>query len=167
MANYYDIGYYGYADDDEIYSHSSDMSMTKNMKKNLLEMNKSDKNFIQLKRTNKSFYSREETVGVFGSGEVGTSIRDAKTGVRNFVHKVGSAEEDLYFKVMISTGETGQNPVTLFFNTPEEYERHMFSEVSTETKQRWHAKNFAAKQREMNSISNGSRIRGQNMVVIH
>lgn len=54
--------------------------------------------------------------------------------------KYGSKDEDGLFSVILSTGETGQTPPVLFYDTPEQYENHFSEIVSSATKQRWHKK---------------------------
>jgi len=54
--------------------------------------------------------------------------------------KYGSRDEDGLFSVILATGETGQTPLTLFYDTPEQYERHFYLTLSPETKQRWQKK---------------------------
>jgi len=54
--------------------------------------------------------------------------------------KFGSRDEDSLFSVIISTGETGQTPLILFYDSPEQYERHFSVKLSPQTKQRWHKK---------------------------
>lgn len=142
MAYEYENEFYGYDDDAE--SWVSESKMTKKMKRELAELNKEDKNFFQLKRKLNSYTTK--TINVFGSGDVGTSIRDAITGVRNYAHKVGSASEDLYFKARVCTGEFGnRESPTLFFESPDQYERHMQQTLDADTKMRWQRKNQAAR----------------------
>jgi hypothetical protein len=77
-------------------------------------------------------------LNIFASGTQGTIIRDALTGHKCDDFLVGSRYEDLFFKVSICTGKCGnKDPFTLFFNSPEEYERYMFHELSPEVKVRW------------------------------
>ena len=66
----------------------------------------------------------------------------AMNAVTNIPYKVkfGSKEEDSLFSVIIATGETGQTPLVLFYDSPEQYERHFFVELSAQTKQRWYKK---------------------------
>jgi hypothetical protein len=73
----------------------------------------------------------------YRSGPNGTSIRNAITGERYRGILVGSKEEDSFFKVKICNGETGREGVTLFYETPEAYERHQFLELSKEAKEKW------------------------------
>ena len=54
--------------------------------------------------------------------------------------KYGSKDEDGLFSVILSTGETGQTPPVLFYDSPEQYENHFGEMVSSATKQRWHKK---------------------------
>lgn len=145
MSYNYENTDYGYEEDDV--SYMSDTRMTKRMKKELAELNKEDKGYFQVKRYNP--YSRPPgkltTIGIFGSGDVGAPIRDAITGVRNYAHKVGSVSEDLYFKARICTGEMGPDSPSLFFDSPEQYERHIFAKLDDDTKTRWNQKNLAAR----------------------
>jgi hypothetical protein len=70
---------------------------------------------------------------------IGRSIRNAITGVRQTGYKMGSLDENLFFKVAYLAGGKsmkGANP-TLFYDSPEQYERHMHSIVSIETKEKW------------------------------
>jgi hypothetical protein len=67
-------------------------------------------------------------------------IRNAVTGIVQAPFRVGSADEDLFFSVMLSTGECGQTPPCLFYDSPEQYERHMYTELSEATKVAWREK---------------------------
>ena len=74
--------------------------------------------------------------------ETNSSNIYAMNAITNTPYKVkfGSKEEDSLFSVIIATGETGQTPLILFYDTPEQYERHFFVDLTPETKQRWHKK---------------------------
>jgi hypothetical protein len=139
MSNEYDNEFYGYADDD---SYASDFAMNKKMRRELAELNRQDKNYFEVKR---QVGYKPVTIGIFGSGDVGSSIRDATTGIRNFGHKVGSVYEDLYFKMRICTGELGPNSPNFFFDSPEQYERHMKIKLDDDIRSRWYEKNLAAR----------------------
>jgi hypothetical protein len=56
--------------------------------------------------------------------------------------KVGSADEDLFFKVGLATGEctSKNNSSTLFYSSPNHYMSHMQCELDEETISRWEAK---------------------------
>jgi len=64
-------------------------------------------------------------------------IKNAVTGAVEAPFRVGTKDEDLFFSVMLSTGECGQTPPCLFYDTPEQYERHFFATLSDEVKLRW------------------------------
>lgn len=81
-------------------------------------------------------------LGVYGSGSQECQIRNAETG-EYYKYKVGSFDEDLFFKVMISTGEVSSGPLTLFYDSPEHYERHQYLELDGLSKGKWAAKRQA------------------------
>ena len=66
----------------------------------------------------------------------GRHIRNAVNG-QYTKHIVGSSDEYLYFSVLIATGESGQTPDCLFYESPEQYERHMRVVVSDSAKDVW------------------------------
>ena len=82
-------------------------------------------------------YYKKITIENYGSGSYGSRIRNAVTGVRyNFI--VGTAEQDLFFKVIDSTGRNGRKePLMLYYDSPEQYENHHFTTISQEVKQQW------------------------------
>ena len=88
---------------------------------------------------------------VYTSGDVNSNIRDAESGAY-YSHLVGSADEDLYFKVILATGEckSKNGSSTLFYSSPRHYMSHLNNEVSEETLQMWEEKRAARyKAREM------------------
>ena len=84
---------------------------------------------------------KKTKIEVYTSGDIGSSIRDAETGdyLRS---KVGSEDEDLFFKVGLSTGECSSKnkSSTLFYSSPNHYMSHMQCELDEETISRWEAK---------------------------
>lgn len=84
---------------------------------------------------------KKTRVDCYTSSDSGTNIRNAETG-NYYKYKVGSKEEDLFFKVALSSGEinasNGSN--ILFYDTPEQCEKHLMSELSDDIKERWIAK---------------------------
>jgi hypothetical protein len=105
------------------------------VKKIMSNVYQSNKGFHLLKRQTKD--NKRHNVEVFVSGDQGSTIRNAISGSYYYGDRVGSKQEDLYFKVSISTGELGKDSVVLFYDTPEQYERHMYATVDSETKQMW------------------------------
>lgn len=62
----------------------------------------------------------KKNVVVFSSGSTGSKIRNAMSGAyTNDV--VGSAMEDVYYRVSYSVGAEGKK---LFYDSPEQYEKH-------------------------------------------
>jgi len=72
---------------------------------------------------------------------IGRNFKSTTTK-KNIFHKVGSFDEDLYFKVVICTGENkkAREPIVLFYNNPEQFERHHGVNISQEDKNRWYEK---------------------------
>jgi len=76
----------------------------------------------------------------------GSNIKNAITG-QYYDYLVGSNDEKLLFKLIISTGEKGTmvyvnrewiaEPSILFYDSPEECERHLSCEISLKTKRNW------------------------------
>jgi hypothetical protein len=83
-------------------------------------------------------------VSIYTSGGTDSQIRDAETGAY-YSHLVGSADEDLYFKVILATGEckSKNGSSTLFYLSPRHYMSHLNNEVSEDTLQMWELKRDA------------------------
>lgn len=92
-------------------------------------------------------YYKYITIENYGSGSHGTRIRNAVTGAYySFI--VGSADEDLFFKVTDSTGRNGRkDPLMLYYDSPEQYENHHFTSVPLELKQKWSQRSREAQKR--------------------
>ena len=77
------------------------------------------------------------TIKNYGSGSQGSRIVNAVTGNKYNI-KVGSAKENLLFKVIDATGFNGRKePLMLYYDSPEQYEQHYFTTISPDTKQQW------------------------------
>jgi len=81
---------------------------------------------------------------MYSSGLTGTNIRDAITGAY-YKELVGSAAQDLFFKVTIATGEFPGSPLHLFYLSPELYERHQECELDDTLKNNWYEKSEKAR----------------------
>ena len=81
-------------------------------------------------------------------------IRNAVTGMLysedhpKCKYLVGSLQEDLFFKACVSTGETElyhrdnlKNTVLLFYDSPEQFEKHQNLTLSQQVKEKWQEKN--------------------------
>jgi len=112
----------------------------------------SDPLHFQVKRRVKSYddngRQRTMTTQFFSTvNNPGSRIRNATTGFSER-HRCGSIYEDLYYKVTHATGEFGnKEPLTLFYDSPEQYEQHWNVRVTQENKERWQAKYVAAQRR--------------------
>lgn len=71
----------------------------------------------------------------FGSGMTGSQIRNAITGFSTG-YIVGTNDEDRFFKVAFATGLGSSNTITLFYDSPESYEKHTNSNLTIEIKNR-------------------------------
>ncbi len=90
------------------------------------------------KRNDGTEYYKKVYVNAFGSGGHGMRIRNAVTGVK-YPYLVGSRYQDKFFSVAICTGENGmKDSLSLFYDSPEQYESHMFSTIDNERKNIWH-----------------------------
>ena len=71
----------------------------------------------------------------------GTLIRNAISGIREHKMYVGKKEEYSLFKVKLSLPDMGNDSAdsygTLFYNSPEEYERHFYTTVPQSLKEQW------------------------------
>jgi hypothetical protein len=111
-----------YHDDDDLYTNNS-FCEENDTKPEFI----TNPNYLELKRSSNS-------IRVFASKGIGTNIIDAITG-RAYDSRVGSKNEENFYKVMICTGEqvkiVGNNyqyqlktPLTLFYRYPCEFKEH-------------------------------------------
>jgi hypothetical protein len=124
-----------YVDNDSDYSSVS--TNRKKQRKYRDEIKKIDKGYHKLKRFNNSTIVDVEVYST--NSNSGTMIRDAITGARNKDFRVGTKFEHLFFKVALSTGELGTNCDILFFDSPEQFERHFKNSVVVKQtiKEKW------------------------------
>lgn len=69
----------------------------------------------------------------------GSIIRNAVTGIPEYNMRVGNiyAEDNFFKMVYVGNGIKSGNPDTLFYDSPEQCERHMKFRVKSELKQKW------------------------------
>ena len=65
-------------------------------------------------------------------------IKNAVTGLIHPPYRTGTAHEDHFFSIMLSTGEAGETPPCLFYDSPEQYERHFYTTLPEQVKTLWH-----------------------------
>ena len=111
-----------------------DDSYYKSNKKKIYEAMHRDSNFIQVTINR---FKKNKKIGCYMAGYTGSTIVNAVTGQKYRDHYVGKFDEDLYFKVMLCSGQNGQNPATLFYDNPQQYEKHFFCELSEQFKNDW------------------------------
>jgi hypothetical protein len=141
MSRSYDYKYESNndADDDNVSVRSNRQKVNK-----VLTETVEDRLCFKIKKWDPVAYKMKQII-MFGSGDTGTTIRNAVTGERYYGHRVGSWYEDLYLKCRNATGEFGSEPVTLFYDSVDQYERHMQCILDADSKAR-----IAAKQRAAN-----------------
>lgn len=88
---------------------------------------------------------------------MGASIRSAITGLYMFGHKVGSHDEHLYFKVVSTThppnSKGDHHPCHLYYESPEQWERHFRIRCREDVKTAWREKYERAILRKMKHAS--------------
>jgi len=114
--------------------------VTNNQKKELNNVKSFDPGYAYAYR-NKTTVSgklKNTKIECYTSGDSGMNIRNAETG-SYYKYKVGSKEEDLFFKVALATGElkTRNSSNVLFYDSPEQYEKHFMLNVKQELKDVW------------------------------
>ena len=112
-----------------------------NNKNLMMEIKRMDKGYNKLRRVIKTPNGKKKiSVEVYSSGDTGSNIRDAITG-QFYSSKVGSADEDRFFKVCIATGEILNQRRLFFFSSPSDYERIFLTNLKEEIKIAWNKKN--------------------------
>ena len=123
---------------------NNDIDEFHNNKNTIIDLKKMDKNFYRINRKiNLNWvdgkYYNKVTIEMYVSNKY---IRNAVTGIR-YEDKVGSIYEDLYFKTALRNGEIGKEKGLLFYDSPEQFEKHQYMLVDTKVKERWNNKNLA------------------------
>jgi len=131
--SYYD--YHSY--ENSVFDSSNGVSVSSHIKKQRKlreEYKRLDKSYLKIyrkindKRTGIEVYKTPYTPD--------SRIRNACTGCfQNF--RVGTTDEYMFYKVALATGETGQEPGHLYYDNPEQYERHLNALVPQEEKDSW------------------------------
>jgi len=92
----------------------------------------------------------KEDVEVYATNDYpGTIIKAAIGGSRVHPYKVGSLDEHLFFKVKLAVNGMKANSDVFFFDTPEQFERHLHTVVTLDIKEKW--TNKFVETRERNS----------------
>ena len=91
----------------------------------------------EMRKINTKLGKKKVTIEFYSSGPVNSTITHAVSGSKQTGFLVGSVYEDLFFKVVIATNNI---PLTLFYYSPEEYERHQHVTLSVDIKEKWNVK---------------------------
>uniref|UniRef100_A0A6C0B0N8 Uncharacterized protein n=1 Tax=viral metagenome TaxID=1070528 RepID=A0A6C0B0N8_9ZZZZ len=84
------------------------------------------------------YLKKNVQITIFGSGQQGTTIRNAVTGKYYDGHFVGSANEYEYYKVALCTGEVGGGEtVFLFYDSLQQYTSHMAGKLNPTSSTRY------------------------------
>jgi hypothetical protein len=133
--------YVNNAADEVSVSNSSSVSLTSDIKRRRKMME-------DLKRTDKDYHKiyryvdgKKKSIEIYTTNCLGGGrIRSAIGGSYNESFRIGSKDEDIFFKVTMATGECGKDLSVLFFDSPEQYERHLCVSVSQDIKEKWYEK---------------------------
>jgi hypothetical protein len=120
-----------------------DYSVSSNdLKKATENLKKSDRGYNAIWRmVPKNGKIKRTKIEIYTSSGNGSHIRDAETG-HYYEHIVGTADEDLYFTVILATGEckSDNDSSTLFYLSPQHYMKHLNCELNPEIIARWEDK---------------------------
>jgi hypothetical protein len=134
--------------EDDHFSPVNKNDMDENNNRNLqnyIDLKKIDKGYGKIKRKlnttwiDGKFY-KNINIEYYTSKQY---IRNAITGQRYNNIKIGSIYEDFYFKVKVSNCEFTNEKGILYYDSPEQFEKHQFIILSREVKEMWHNKNLA------------------------
>lgn len=98
-------------------------------------------NPVLKKNVRVEFFATNPTPNSFIRHAMNGTIQSSAEG-RTF--RSGTKDEDLFFSTILATGEVSGSAPVLFYDNPEQYERHFFSEVPQQLKDRWVEKRNAA-----------------------
>ena len=106
------------------------------------------KNQKYVRRFNPSVQKKVRVSFFPTSGTPNYPIKNAVSGAYQGndlrVFRTGTKDEDLFYSVILATGEIEGGPQTLFYDNPEQFERHFMTKLSPELKNQWRSKNSSA-----------------------
>jgi len=124
--------------DEDKFHPTQENDYDKNKEINNIKSYDSGYGFVYLQKVLPNGKIKNVKVDCYASSDAGTYIRNAETG--NFYkYKVGSKEENLFFKIAMSNGElkTKNGLNILFYDSPEQFENHLMKELSQDIKTCW------------------------------
>ena len=130
-------------DNESYYSQSSvaENSLSKKKKRELEELKAQDSGWRKITINDRNRVKRD--VEYYSTNYApNTLIRCPITGARTRC-RVGTRDEDLFYVVCNSMGYNGQKtPDHLYYDTPDQYERHWGTVLGADERQRWFTKNL-------------------------
>jgi len=139
-------------DDSSNYSESTDVHLTEQEKHDLEKMriltnpghHKIYKTYNVVNNLTNKIIRKTKKINIYSTRNTpGARIRDPIHGTFSN-DKVGSKDEYYYFKVRLASLISNTNdPVTLFYDSPESYERHQLMRVNMDIKNKWHIRHNA------------------------
>ena len=146
----------------------NDYDITNENELSLNNLQKLDKGFNIIWRqiNRKDGFKKKVKINIYTSNGIGSQIRDAETGVY-YKYKVGSLDEDLFFKVILSTGEckSTNGSSTLFFLSPKHYVSHMGKDLDLSYFNKFELK----RQARLKKLENYNDIRSKQLadIIVH
>ena len=86
-------------------------------------------------------YYKNINIDCYKSGTQGSIIYNAVTGY-NTSHYVGSKDEHIYYNVTDCSGKFSKDRISLYYDSPEQYENHQYEILPTNIKEAWYKKNI-------------------------
>jgi hypothetical protein len=131
---------------EEDHFHPSNQNDVEHSSKLLDKLNNSNGNYVsyyidvphdEIFRDTNGRIKKRRKIELYGSGDTGSKIRNAVTG--NYTkHTVGTNDEYEYWSVSDCRGINGnKEPLKLFYDSPEQYERHMRVQLPYNIKEQW------------------------------
>jgi hypothetical protein len=135
-----------YQDDYYNFEDQNDFESEHDIEKMLEKQKSKDKgyNVVYRKAVRRDGKTYNKKTKLYTSSGKGNYIRDVETGQYSSI-MVGSKDEDLFFKVILATGEcqSANGSSTLFFISPQHYANYLQCEVDPEVVHNWEKKRDA------------------------
>lgn len=124
------------------YDESFSVTDSEQMKNQLRKIKQMDRGYNKLVRNiNKNGKAKRSIIEAYTSSGFGNHIRDAETG-QYYQYLVGTKDEDLFFSVILATGEckSTNSSSTFFYLSPERYMIHLNQTVDQKIINNWREK---------------------------
>lgn len=149
MSAINDYNYDAYSDNEttgsiSYTSTSMSKSGVKRHRKEIADAKRLDPGYNKLYRTFTKLVDGEpmkyrKTIELYTCSDIpGRMIRSAIGGSFHANYRVGKTDEHIFFKVGMATGECRNGTNTMYFDTPEQYEKTFNSTLSQDLKDEWY-----------------------------